>query len=68
MTGPWAWWSGRASGRSGLSWEGRKDERTWALGAGVAVCSACWHTDLQAPPLLPPALAQGAPALASRWL
>lgn len=41
MTGPWAWWSGRASGRSGLSWEGRKDERTWAPGAGGVVCSAC---------------------------
>ena len=41
MMGPWAWWSGTASGRSGLSWEGRKDERTWAPGAGGAVCSAC---------------------------
>lgn len=60
MTGRWAWWSGRASGRSGLlSWEGRKDKRPGLRSARPAPCPRSGrHTDLQASLPLPPAWAQ----------
>lgn len=60
MTGPWAWWSGRASGRSGLlSWEGRKDKRPGLRPARPAPWPrSSWHTDPRASLPLPPASAQ----------